>query len=534
MVKLKALGVATDTSIVGVEPRVQTTEPAFARLYEATRDRAPVRFAYRTGGRGEPAQRTVEPWRITSWHGRWYLVGHDRDRDAPRVFRLSRIEGQPTVVGPAGSVQPPPDVDARAMVENADPRSASRTATVRVAEGAGLGLRRRTGAGTDLTVLEIPFVDVDDLAEEVAALGPAAVVEGPDDLRDAVVARLRGTAAAHARTGRDAVNQPARRAASQQSATDRLSRLLSMVPYLVERQGVPVQEAAQHFGLTEDELVADLQLLFLCGLPGGLPGDLIEAEWEGGEVFVSNADTIARPLRLALDEAVALLVGLRTLAETPGRATARPSTARWRSSRPPPATPARRPGVVSVALDDDLDPALLARVRDAVDRHRRLHLRYHVPGRDEATERDVDPMRLLSLEGHIYLEGWCHRADAVRLFRLGRVLDAQVLDVDGTPPPQAVSRDLDDSLFQPSPSDLLVTLDLAPGYRWVVDSYPYEDVEDLPDGGARLRLRVSDTGWVRQLVLRSGGGVVVAEPAELAAEVAGTASAALAAYADPA
>ncbi len=201
MVKLKALGVATDTSIVGVEPRVQTTEPAFARLYEATRDRAPVRFAYRTGGRGEPAQRTVEPWRITSWHGRWYLVGHDRDRDAPRVFRLSRIEGQPTVVGPAGSVLPPPDVDARAMVENADPRSATRTATVRLAEGAGLGLRRRTGASTDLTVLEIPFVDVDDLAEEVAALGAAAVVEGPDDLREAVVARLRGTATAHGGTG---------------------------------------------------------------------------------------------------------------------------------------------------------------------------------------------------------------------------------------------------------------------------------------------------------------------------------------------
>ena len=330
------------------------------------------------------------------------------------------------------------------------------------------------------------------------------------------------------------MTQPARRAASQQSATDRLSRLLSMVPYLVERQGVPVQEAAEHFGLTEDELVADLQLLFLCGLPGGLPGDLIEAEWEGGEVFVSNADTIARPLRLALDEAVALLVGLRTLAETPGAgdrvaldgALAKLSAATGDAGE--------AAGVVSVALDDDLDPALLARVRDAVDRSRRLHLRYHVPGRDEATERDVDPMRLLSLEGHIYLEGWCHRADAVRLFRLGRVLDARVLDVDGTPPPQAVSRDLDDSLFQPSPSDLLVTLDLAPGYRWVVDAYPYEDVDDLPGGGARLRLRVSDTGWVRQLVLRSGGGVVVAEPAELAALVAGTASAALAAYADPA
>jgi len=200
MVKLKALGVATDTSIVGVEPRVQTTEPAFVRLYQATRDRAPVRFTYRTGGRGEPAERTVEPWRITSWHGRWYLVGHDRDRDAPRVFRLSRIEGQPTAVGPAGSVQPPADVDARAMIANADPRGPRRTARVRVAAGAGLTLRRRYGAGFDETVLQIAFADLDDLAEEVAALGAAAVVEEPDDLREAVLARLRGAVASHRAT----------------------------------------------------------------------------------------------------------------------------------------------------------------------------------------------------------------------------------------------------------------------------------------------------------------------------------------------
>ncbi len=321
-----------------------------------------------------------------------------------------------------------------------------------------------------------------------------------------------------------------RRAASQQSATDRLSRLLSMVPYLVQRQGVPVQEAAEHFGLTEDELVADLQLLFLCGLPGGLPGDLIEAEWEGGEVFVSNADTIARPLRLALDEAVALLVGLRTLAETPGAGDREALDGALAKLSAATGDAGEAAGVVSVTLDDELDPALLARVREAVDRNRRVHLRYHVPGRDEATERDVDPMRLLSMEGHIYLEGWCHRADAVRLFRMGRVLEAEVLDVDGTPPPQAVSRDLDDTLFRPSDTDLLVTLDLAPAYRWVVDAYPYEDVADLPDGGARLRLRVSDTGWVRQLALRSGGGVVVAAPDELVHDVADAAAAALAAY----
>jgi proteasome accessory factor C len=153
-----------------------------------------------------------------------------------------------------------------------------------------------------------------------------------------------------------------------------------------------------------------------------------------------------------------------------------------------------------------------------------------VPGRDEATEREVDPMRVVSLAGHWYLEGWCHRAEGVRLFRLGRVLAADVLDQDGTPPPQARSRDLDDRLFTPSPSDTLVTVDLWPRSQWVIDHYRPEHTEELDDGRVRAMLRIADTGWLRQLVLRSGGGVVVVGPPEVVTQVAQDAHLALARY----
>ena len=103
-----------------------------------------------------------------------------------------------------------------------------------------------------------------------------------------------------------------------EGATERLSRLLTMVPWLLTHQGVELSDAAAEFGVDEAQLVKDLELLFVCGTPGHLPDDLIEAEWEGGRVFVDNADPIARPLRLGVDEALALLVGLRTLAEVPG------------------------------------------------------------------------------------------------------------------------------------------------------------------------------------------------------------------------
>lgn len=313
-------------------------------------------------------------------------------------------------------------------------------------------------------------------------------------------------------------------------AADRLSRLLAMVPYLLARQGVPLAEAARHFDITEDELVADLELLFVCGTPGHMPDDLIEADWESGHVYLANADAIARPLRLGIDEAMALLVGLRTLAEVPGPADREALDGALAKLTAAAGDATASAGAVRVELESGDAEEALAAARDALRRRRRLHLRYLVPARDETTERDVDPMRLVSLDGRWYLEAWCHRVEDVRLFRLDRVQEATVLDVDGTPPPQAVGRDLDDALFRPAPGDVLVTLELEPAARWVVDYYPAERVEELPGGRLRVGLRAADTGLVRRLALRLGGQARVVEPPELAAEVAAAARAGLDAY----
>ncbi len=213
MVKLKSLGVSTDEAVVGVESRVRTAEPSFgAAVRGHPRPRTGAVPLPHAAAPASRAERTVEPWRITNWHGRWYLVGHDRDRDDARVFRLSRIEGRPQAVGRAGTVTLPADVDARAMVQRvlagSGPADGSRTARVRLHAGSGLALRRRAGADLspgalddDSSVVEIDFTDLDDLAEEVAALGTSALVEGPPDLRDAVVDRLRRVAAAARRPG---------------------------------------------------------------------------------------------------------------------------------------------------------------------------------------------------------------------------------------------------------------------------------------------------------------------------------------------
>lgn len=317
------------------------------------------------------------------------------------------------------------------------------------------------------------------------------------------------------------------------TATDRLPRLLALVPYLLAHPGARLPEVAAIFGVTERQLRGDLDLLWVCGLPGQGPGDLIDVELVGDTVTLSNADTIARPLRLTRDEALALLVALRTLADLPGlteRAALDGALAKIERAA---GDSARGSGRVAVAVE--APPDVLATLQEARTAQRRVHLRYYVPGRDETTERDVDPMRLLMADGRWYLEGWCRSVEDVRLFRLDRIEQLAVLAEPAEPPPAAEPRDLRAGLYAPAPGDLAVEIELDPAARWVADYYPCESAEEAPEGRLRVRLRTPDTRWLRRLALRLGGSARVLAPAELAGEVRREAAAALAAYGeDPA
>ncbi len=309
---------------------------------------------------------------------------------------------------------------------------------------------------------------------------------------------------------------------------DQLPRLLALVPYLLARPGVKVSEAAAVFGVSEERLRKDLDLLWVCGLPGHGPGDLIDVEFEGDTITLFEPAGVTRPLRLTVDEALALIVALRALAETPGlverdaldRALAKVERVAGEAALPA--------GRVEVAVEGE--ERVLPVVEQALATGRRLHLSYHVPGRDETTERDVDPMRLAWAEGRPYLEAWCRRAEGVRLFRLDRIGSVELLDAPAEPPPGAASRDLSHGIFQPSPDDELVVLALRPGAHWVADHHPCESVEEAPDGVLVARLRTPDSRWVRRLALRLGGMAQVLAPAGLAEQVRGDARVALAAY----
>jgi proteasome accessory factor C len=293
--------------------------------------------------------------------------------------------------------------------------------------------------------------------------------------------------------------------------------------------GAQVPDVARLFGLTEKQLIDDLQLVWMCGLPGHTPGDLIDVSWDGGEIVIDNAETIARPLRLGVDEASALLVALRMLAELP-EFEDKDAFARVIAKLEQAAGEGAAAVSSQVAVEVEAAPDALATVNDAIRRRRRLSLRYYVPGRDEITPRDVDPMRVVMADGRAYLEGWCYRAEGMRLFRLDRMLGAEVLEVAASPPEEAEPIDVTEGVFRPSPSDELVELEVTAAGRWVAEYYPCERVTELGEGRLRVALRARDQSWLVRLALRLGDSGRVISPASLAGRVAEEAKAALARY----
>ncbi len=312
-------------------------------------------------------------------------------------------------------------------------------------------------------------------------------------------------------------------------ALNRLTRLLAMVPWLLRHQGVSLTAAAQYFEITQEQLIQDLELLFVCGLPGHLPDDLIDAEWETGHIYLGNAASIAQPLRLSTDEAAALLVALQALAEVPGigdRAAVTSALAKLQEAT----GAATMDDCLRIDVQPAQQPAILRCCEQSLREQRRLRLEYLVPHRDHVTAREVDPIALVHSEGQWYLSGWCHRAEAARTFRIDRILTATILDQPGIAPTDLPKPELTGRLFTPAATDQLVQLRTTPSARWLVDYYPVEDWTEVGAGQLEISLRTADLDWLIALVLRLGGQCEVLHPAAVRDRIQHSAAQALAQY----
>ena len=302
-------------------------------------------------------------------------------------------------------------------------------------------------------------------------------------------------------------------ASAAAGAKDQVSRLLTLVPYLKARGEVRLDEAAAALGVTAEQLLKDLKVLWMCGTPGGLPDDLIDVdvaalEPEDGDgirtdgiIRVSNADYLAKPLRLTTTEATALIVALRALRSGAGddtREVVDRALAKLEAAAAEGAEAARvHPGSDAA----DTDQALLAtRLQGAADQRRQVRLSYYVPSRDEQSERVVDPRGVVNRDGHAYLDAWCHLAEAPRLFRLDRIVTAEVLTEEIATEP-AAPRDLADGFFTRDTGVTTATVLLEPPARWVTDYYPVEALREVGEGRLEVEFLVADQRWLTRLVL---------------------------------
>lgn len=307
-----------------------------------------------------------------------------------------------------------------------------------------------------------------------------------------------------------------------------LRRMSLLVPFLLRRPGTPLDELARELGTTPAQIRKDLDSLSFCGLPGQGMGDLIEVVYDGDRVSITENAAIERPLQLTAAEASSLVIALRSLAQSPGPVdhdAILSALAKLES-----AVGSRVASPVSVEAAPASQTA--EQLRGALTGRRAVEIDYWTASRDATATRIVDPIGLFRVDGIDYLEAWCRRAEAVRTFRIDRIGPLRVLD-EVAQQHDALPRDLEHGVYSPSDTDVEVTLDLTRDGRWVSEYYDTQQVDDTPDGGARVRLVISPDALDR-LVTQLGpdGLATYGDPhvAAAAARVAARSRAALERY----
>ena len=294
------------------------------------------------------------------------------------------------------------------------------------------------------------------------------------------------------------------------SATADVARMLTLVPWLLERPGASIDEIAETFAVAPDTIRADLAHLDFCGLPGLGGGDLFEVTTVSDRVVVRMAEELKRPLRPTAGEALRLVLTVDAVAEVLGD-----ELPALRSAIGKVRAAVGLPEQAADVLGTE-GPASLASLRTAVASGRQVRLRYQGRADTAPTQRELDPWGLHVVDGTWYLQGHDHAADDRRIFRLDRVVAFEVTDEPTRTPRPA---NLETPRYVPGPDDTAVVLEVDARGRWLEDALTVDEVRATDLGGARLSFRTDAPAWVARLVLMAGGDARVITPDGLREQV---------------
>jgi predicted DNA-binding transcriptional regulator YafY len=515
LLKLGATGLGEARPIATLE-----TPRALIDLFEAVRTQAVASFSYR-----QTARRVV-PAALWFRFGHWYLVAWDLEREAVRTFRVDRIEDA-VALGTAGAAALPEGIDIRGSVPDEPWRVEGDDYVVtRIRVDAMEGPRIAEEVGSDKVesrcddgsvIIRLRVAGLPALRSWILGLLDHAEILEPPEFRAELVAWLMGMA-----TGAGVPDGPtvpdlppgrpgtgdggASRPAPGRETSQRLRRLLAVVGWLAQVGEAPIADVARRFSMREDELIRELELAACCGVPPYTPDTLMEIEVSETSVRAFLPPEFARPRRLTPAEGFAVAASARLIMAVPG-----PDDGALRRalSKLDAALGSRE----AIGIDVDA-PSSLAAVRRACEAGQAVEIDYHSASRDESTTRVVEPVEVITMDGHWYLDAFCHRAGDMRRFRVDRISAVRPHGAPGQAAPRP-PRAAEDA-FLPGPGAVEVQLHLGEGAQWVPESVPVRAVAHSGAGAVTdVVLDVAGMAWFERLLLQLGPEAYVVRPPEL-------------------
>lgn len=459
---------------------------------EAATSGAAVTIQYRKPGESAPSARLVSPWGIVLHSGTSYLVGHDHDRDEIRTFKLARISGLPKTakgteyVGAGGQ----------------NPEAVLVSAISELKQSKDLDSQVSKALMTSSTEAGEAIWETDsDLAAGVSAALKASAQAQKATQAKMEAGEFSESLTQLAKARKDASRQPA------QDSTTQFTRILAIVPWLVNNQGVPVSVAAQEFGVSEDQLVKDLNLAYCTeyGFDNVAMDFYIHSTLQ-----VLDPQGIDRPLKFSISEAYALQLGLLKLQQLPGITDLDAIVSAEQKLAV--ATGVEPKAIQVSSTVSDRTTGLLADIEAAIEGSEVLSITYEGVLDAKAATRLVEPRSVSTVDSNSYLVAWCREVEGVRFFRFDRIQELsrtnETFQENQHLPESIESRPLADATE-------FATLRVNPAMAWWADTvFDAVSVNDS-DGSLLVSMPLGSADWLMKTVAGFSGEVQILEPASL-------------------
>lgn len=309
-----------------------------------------------------------------------------------------------------------------------------------------------------------------------------------------------------------------------ETAITRTARALDLVPFVIEHPGISIEDLAKEFGVTSAQMVSDLSMIFMCGLPGYSTLELIDLSYDDGFVSIIDPQVLDKPRNLSRSEIISLNLALDSLASLRTEDDPLLSAIRVLQGKLQ-RTIADATPHIPVVQRSELKSPLLPLCEEAVKNGSGLSISYVSASSDQHTERIILPESVHSENGYLYLRAWCYLTESTRTFRLDRIMSATAVPVSKLPKPEESLK---------ATENFLATLKVSHAAKYFYEqNKSLLTIESQDEESMIVTIQLSDSEWLTRTLMGYGAAITVLAPADLAAEVRRRAQAALELYKKP-